>query len=120
MKLHVHMERTEAGDRIVLDQPVVFELLGDTYTIPAGFVSDGMSIPRCFWGWLSPQLDFTTLLPSVIHDWLYSEHVCTREEADQWYRDALIDNGFSRGKACLIYAGLRCFGRSHWQEKKEN
>ena len=82
--------------------------------IPAGFMSDGMSVPRFFWRWLGPQIAPVTVSPSIVHDWLYQYKLLTRRGADIWYRRALIAAGYSRVKAWAVYAGLRLFGGSHW------
>ena len=104
----------EQTREIVLDRPMDFKFYGVKFTIPAGYRSDGMSTPKCFWGMLSPQYDPRTLIPSIAHDWLYDNHVCTREEADEWYREDLIANGFGAVKSYLVYYGVRLGGEKHW------
>ncbi|MBR4674192.1 MAG: DUF1353 domain-containing protein [Victivallales bacterium] len=124
MNVRFHLENYfqngKIGDKIIsnllLDEPLEFDFNGTTYTIPAGFKSDGMSVPRFLWSVISPQIDAVTLEPSIIHDFLYSEKICTREEADEWYYEALLKNGYQRIKAKLVYAGIRLFGKSHWAE----
>lgn len=116
--IRVHFEIShENGSVIVLDEPFEFEVSGKKYTIERDYRSNGMSIPRAFWSLISPQFDPITLVPSICHDWLYNNHICTRECADKWYRDALIANGFPVAKARLVYLSLRVFGESHWNEK---
>lgn len=100
---------------IVTDETLRFTIKGKWYTIPEGFASDGMSVPKFFYRVLSPAIDPVTLEPSVIHDYLYSHtEICTRQEADEWYRDHLIEDGFAEWKAYTVYYGLRLFGSSHW------
>lgn len=82
--------------------------------IPAGFVSDGMSVPRFLWRILGATIDSKTLGPSIVHDWLYQTHILTKSEADGWYYAQLVDNGYGRTKALLVWLGLRLFGWSHW------
>lgn len=114
----VHFECSDDnGKVIVLDEPFKFEAFGKKHTIECGYRSNGMSVPRAFWSIISPQFDPITLVPSVCHDWLYENHVCTRECADKWYMDALIANGFPVAKAKIVYLSLRMFGESHWNEK---
>ena len=83
-------------------------------TIPAGFRSDGMSVPRFFWRWIGPPVDWRTLGPSVAHDWLYQFRFLTRVEADAWYRSRLVENGYPAIKAWAAWAGIRLFGGGHW------
>lgn len=93
-------------------------LLERHFVVPAGYVSDGASVPRLFWRLLSPPIDPVTLAPSIIHDWLYDnawKYDLTRLECDRWYRDALIANGYQKWKANLTYFGIRLRGGRHWR-----
>ena len=103
------------GKTICLDEPLAFELHGTAYTVPRGFRSDGMSVPRWLWGVISPQISAETLEPSIIHDYLYNAKICTREEADEWYYDALLENGYSPKKAKVVFRAVRIFGARHWR-----
>lgn len=85
-----------------------------TIVIHKGYISDGASVPRFFWRLLSPKMNKCTLTPSIVHDYLYETKLCTRKEADEWYYNALIENGYPKWKAMLTYAGVRLFGGSHW------
>ena len=83
--------------------------------MPRGFRSDGMSIPRFFWRFISPRIDGKTVAPAIIHDWLYTSHVVTRAEADAWLREAVRVNGMPPFKAWLVWLGVRIFGSAHWK-----
>lgn len=88
-----------------------------TFTVPAGFASDGASVPRFLWRLLSPKIDAITLAPSIAHDWLYDQggiRDFTRLECDRWYRRSLIDRGYPRWKSWITYIGVRLFGGRHW------
>lgn len=106
----------EHGDVLycVVARPVNLSQWGLDTEIPSGFMSDGMSVPKFFWRWLGPKVAPVTVSPSIVHDWLYKTHIVSRKEADKWYRDALIHNGYSKIKAYACYAGLRLCGWSHW------
>ena len=112
--IRFHLEKAADGKNIVLDEPLAFILDGRGYTVPTGFRSDGMSVPRWLWGVISPQISAETLEPSIIHDYLYSVKLCSREEADNWYYDALIKNGYSPKKAKVVFRAVRIFGARHW------
>lgn len=99
---------------IVLDSPFLFCADDCVYIVETGYTSDGMSVPRCLWSVISPPYNPVTLFPSIAHDWLYDNHVMTRKEADIWYRDALILNGYPKWKARLVYRVVQRFGQSHW------
>ena len=84
---------------------------------PAGFRTDGTSMPRPLW-WLEPPFG-PALWAAIIHDLLYAlrragtPHPAapTRRKADALFRRALIEAGISRPRAWLMWAGVRLFGR---------
>lgn len=100
---------------IVLDTPLTFYANGTAYVIEKGYESNGMSVPRCLWSVISPQYSPRTLFPSIVHDWLYGHYVMPRDEADKWYREALLERGYPVWKTTLVYDAVRMFGRSHWK-----
>ena len=101
---------SERGDVIVLVTPLTFTFKGTEYEIPAGYESDGMSVPRFFWRVLSPKINGKTLIPSVIHDYMYENHIGTRAEADAFYEDNLVEKGFGKVKSWLVWCGVRICG----------
>ena len=105
---------SERGDIIVLVTPLKFTFKGVEYEIPAGYESDGMSVPRFFWRSLSPKINAKTLIPSVIHDFMYENHIGTRAEADEFYEQNLIEKGFGRIKSWLVWFGVRIGGWKHY------
>jgi hypothetical protein len=72
--------------------------------VPVGFLTDLASIPRALWWWESP-ID-RSLAPAIIHDYLYWDQTCTKEEADVVLYLAMEETGVSRAKRELIYAGV--------------
>lgn len=94
------------------------EYRGEKYHVPAGFVTDGASIPfelRCICG---DPFDIPRLYAAIVHDYLYSggDAESTRADADDLYRDLQIAFGISRWKAYIEWAVLRVFGASHYYE----
>lgn len=88
-----------------------------SFALPAGFGTDGASIPRALWRVCGTPLDVPRLYAALVHDWLYSGGVpcTTRAEADAAYRDMQVALGVSRAKAWAEWAALRLFGASHWE-----
>lgn len=64
----------------VLDDGRVFEV-----TIKAGFIFDGASVPRALWRVCGHPMSVPRVVAALVHDWLYSAHVCEREDADEVY-----------------------------------
>jgi len=117
MNIDVDIFQDETGNTLIRTlEPIEFVIDFQNVTIPAGFISDGASIPRALWCLLDPPVTASTLVPSIIHDYLYRYQICTREAADSMYDDLLRKNGYSAIKRWLVYKGLRWFGNKAWDE----
>lgn len=117
MKVEIY-ETSKNGKTIELLEPIPFAIKGREYVVPQGYLSNGMSVPMALWSIISPAIDNMTLKSALGHDWLYENHVCTRKEADDWFLDSLIKDGFPRWKAWLSYLGVRVFGGKHYSQSK--
>lgn len=88
------------------------------FHVPAGFRTDGASIPRFLWRLCGHPLQFPRVVVALLHDFIYSgggRDVCpTRAEADVVYRDFLVEIGWGKVKAGTEYCAIRIFGGSHW------
>ncbi len=90
------------------------------FTIPAGFESDGVSVPRFFWRIISPPIDPRTIRAGVVHDWIYRHQPAgwTRRRADAVFRRILIEDGVERWRAWLAWAGVRIGGGKAWEDSR--
>lgn len=85
--------------------------------VPIGFITDLASIPREFWWWESPQE--STLAPAILHDYLYWEQSCTKDEADAVMYLAMKEVGLGFLKRYAVYAGVRTpIATSAWNNNK--
>lgn len=82
--------------------------------IPAGFVTDGGSIPRFLWRVLGPPIDADTVAAYIRHDWNYQTGRVKRKAADAKLYADLRASGVGIIRANIIYAGVRAFGGSHY------
>ena len=117
MKKHIDCQiqfDTQRGTLIRTLEPLFFRVHDRTVIIPRGYISDGMSVPRALWRLLSPPVYGETLIPSIIHDWMYDSLYCSRREADLYYYHGLLANGYPQWKSILTYIGVRLFGASHY------
>ena len=64
-------------------EDISFNIHGIIYTVPAGFVSDGCSLPRVFWRIIGNPLQADWVEEAVLHDWLYKFQPVSRREADK-------------------------------------
>lgn len=117
IKIAVHKEMF-TGDIITLLEDLTVTWNGRTVTVPAGFESDGCSVPEFLWDSVSPQLDPRTLRAAIVHDYLYRNALSgwTRKDADELFYDFMVEDGMSKFKAGIAYYGVRWFGSGNWKE----
>lgn len=82
-------------------------------TIPAGFLTDGLSIPRFAWSIVGPSTG-GAFLAGLLHDFLYSRDSdgifeVSRAKADDLFREAMYNLGIGF-KRNLIWSAVRMFG----------
>lgn len=84
--------------------------------VPAGFLTDGASIPRLFWSWASPIGRHAQ--SAILHDYLceYLSVIVdgentpiTRAHADLIFKESLLVLGVSKARANLMYAGVSAY-----------
>ena len=84
--------------------------------VPAGFESDGASIPPFFWPLIGPPIGAPHLIPAVIHDFLcvraftYPHRLIT----DAIFFALLREHNVPYWKRCVLYLAVRFFGRFVW------
>jgi hypothetical protein len=81
--------------------------------VPRGFVTDFASIPRPFWSFLPTWGRYGPA--SIVHDYLYWDQRCTRDQADAIMLLAMEDSHVSRPRRLLIYWALRMGGAFAWR-----
>jgi hypothetical protein len=109
---------TVNGSRIfMLECPFRYFSSFGVITVPGGFITDGASIPRCFWNILAPFGEYFEA--AIIHDYLYSPHNrrFTRAQADAIFKEAMFNVGIGWLKRETIYRAVRAFG---WTAFKGN
>ena len=112
--MKVDIKDSPDGKTITTLEEIWFEYCGMQICVPAGYVSDGASVPRFLWRLLSPCIDPKTLVPSIVHDFLYEWELGTRYEADLWYAAALSREGYPDWKCLLTLIGVRLGGKGHY------
>ena len=84
--------------------------------IPAGFVSDGASIPKMFWSIITSPFHPKVIKRAFQHDYLYRVHIVSRKRADKKLKKGLIYDGFAEETAETMYSTLYLFGGSAYRE----
>jgi hypothetical protein len=107
------------GQQWVVTAPLSYRIGETDYviTVPAGFVTDFASIPRVFHSLLSP-----TDRPGcggIVHDFLYWEQSCTREQADWILMLAMMESGVDAVTRNLVYKVVDWFGENAWEMNRQ-
>lgn len=82
--------------------------------VPKGFVTDLATIPSYLWAILQKTGRYGNA--AIYHDWLCWQQTCTRKEADDTFERAMKDMGVDATTRNLIWAGVRVFGGSYWDD----
>jgi len=86
--------------------------------VPAGFITDLASIPEPLWWWESPHEG--TMAPAIIHDYLYWEQSCTKDEADAVMYVAMTEVGLEGDKIAGVYVGIRSpIADKAWEDNRK-
>src|SRR3954469_23377943 len=104
------------GNDWVVVKPFTYTIGQTTYriTVPAGFVTDFASIPAAMRGFLSPTGQEGRA--AIIHDYLYWNQPCTREQADWILRLGMIESRVSLVTRQAVYWAVRAMGDTAWQQ----
>ena len=102
------------GQDSVLVAPLRYQIGQSAFiiTVPAGFVTDFASTPRAIWAILPPSGRYQ--LAAVVHDFLYWDQGCTRQQADDLLRAAMAESHVKPRERDIIWQAVRKFGGTAW------
>jgi hypothetical protein len=102
------------GKNWIVKEPLIYEvgISIDRVTVPRGFVTDFATIPPVLQSLI--QQNGPHLLPAVVHDYLYWKQTCTREEADQLFLLAMIENKVPVADRTAMHQAVRAAGSFAW------
>lgn len=89
----------------------------DSVVIPSGFVTDFASIPKLAQSIISALGSHG--LPAILHDYLYWEQACARNQADVLFRKAMEEMGVGPTTAGVMYRAVELGGSSAWRENAD-
>lgn len=96
-----------------LAEPIVFEIGGAgsglQVVVPAGYVTDGYSLPGMALQLFQPR-SANYLLPSILHDWLYDAGLVPRAMADRILLQAMRAVKVAAWQRGLVYTAVRLGG----------
>ena len=93
------------------------DFIWDGAHVPAGFVTDGESVPRFLWSWQRPF--GRGLRAAIPHDADYRFQTRLRKEADHKFYDRHILLGVGKGKSYTLWLGLRLGGWVTWRKRRK-
>ncbi len=108
------------GLNFVLIDPLIYEIkrTGQVVTVPAGFVTDFASVP-----WYARSV-INVLgrhsIPAIVHDYLYWEQRCTREEADAILKEAMAEYESSTFDQKVVYYAVTYGAGGAWNENAQD
>lgn len=119
MLVEVHHEPDGQGNVFTLREDLEISWDGKTITVPAGFRSDGASVPRFFWRVVFPPSDNRAMRAAFAHDYVYRIHPdgWTKALADAMFYALLIRGGIPELRAWLAYLGVWLFGWLAWRKR---
>ena len=104
------------GRDSMLTENLQYRVLQTTFVVvvPAGFVTDFASTPRALWSVIPPTGRYQ--LAAVVHDFLYWDQACAREQADAIFRVAMFESNVKPFERDLMWQAVRRFGQSAWDD----
>jgi hypothetical protein len=114
----VIVELLDDGIRVRVIAPFAYaDSKGRVWTVPAGFVSDCISLPV----WAYTALDMTPFttkarVPALLHDWAYSELGMDKDEADLLSHEACISADLATWEADIGYARVHIGGEAAFSQ----
>lgn len=87
---------------------------GFVIAIPAGFLTDLTSVPKCFQWALPPDGRYSHA--AIIHDWLYDNAIASKPIADLIFYEAMGTLGVNIILRRLMWLAVRVFGRGNYNK----
>lgn len=88
---------------------------GDVWTVPAGYVVNGASIPRAVWASVGGPWSGKYRNASVVHDYLTGERISTSKIVHRLFYEGMIHSGVSKARARIMYAAV-VVGGGKWSD----
>ena len=98
-----------------LTAPLVYEsdIARKTFTVPVGFVTNYASVPRL--AFIYAMFGGVANEAAALHDFLYTRvSPVARSMADAIFKEASKVTGVAAWRRWPMWAGVRLFGRSHY------
>lgn len=94
------------------------DLDGVNRLVPKFFWFNGASIPRPLWPFIYSPFHPEVILGSLVHDWLYTSHIVTKEHTDELLHKICIEEGADERKAAFIFNAVNRLGDPFWKNSE--
>lgn len=101
---HIVLQELDEA-RWTLLEPLTYQGRQESFTVPAGFITDLASVPRIF-TWLIPNYGKYTKA-AVLHDYLCATKVINRSDADGLFRRTMRELGVPFLQRWVMWAAVR-------------
>lgn len=99
-----------------IEEPLTYDDVNGSVTVPKGFVTDGASVPRALWMFVPSWGRYSRA--AVVHDYLLvriesgTPHplAMTRKDADFVFKRAMENCGVNRGRRWFMFLAVRAYG----------
>ena len=109
---------TSDGIHIELLEPLLYQTThGSTITVPAGFKSDGASIPQPLWSMVGCPVG-PYWLAAIVHDYLYQRTELAKEYCDSILNEAMEALAVPTEQRLAIYEGVHFGGWKAFREDR--
>jgi hypothetical protein len=108
------------GTNFVLVDDLYYEIkrTGRTIRVPSGFVTDFASVP--WYARSAISVLGRHSIPAIVHDYLYWEQRCSRQQADAILFDAMDEYKSATWQQWLVYYSVHWRAGGAWEENKED
>lgn len=101
-------ENPSNPEEFILVEDLIYQGNTDTFTVPAGFITDFASVPRILWNLFPPYGKYTKA--AVLHDYFYIVQTISRKDADGLFRRTMRELGVGKVRRWLMWAAVRIGG----------
>ena len=108
------------GTNFVLVDDLYYEInrTRRTIRVPSGFVTDFASVP--WYARSAISVLGRHSIPAIVHDYLYWEQRCSREQADAILFDAMDEYKSAAWQQWLVYYSVHWRAGGAWEENKKD
>jgi hypothetical protein len=118
----IHFEPIPSENRIRVVKDVRYDVAFfpgcmHSLEVPAGYIFNGASIPRCLWSLIGSPYHPEYLAAACFHDWIceHATRYTHRTAGDEVFLQLLTDAGVPYWRRAIMFAGVRYWS---WKQRR--